>query len=217
MRMAQDEEQRRQDEDPGPGRGEIEETLQEELPLLSAGRLEVKEGQSIELCDRRPSELRIEQIDGDRHDDPFGLAIVDRALERVQSGSWNNENDLVHRLPMKDAGDVLEAPEDRQPADLMNATAGLVIDGPDDFETPFWMPVDPLHELNGPLSGSHDQQTPCIETLAADIMRAHEDGRFFDPNEQQAEANEQKEKQPAHERQLEQEDEGAEHQEGHDR
>ena len=46
-----DEKKRRQDEYSQPRGREIEEPLDEKLPLLGVGRLEVKEGQAVELAD----------------------------------------------------------------------------------------------------------------------------------------------------------------------
>ena len=207
----------RQDEDPQPGGREIEEPLDEKLPLLGVGRLEVEQGQAVELGDRGPGQLRVEQVDGDGHHDPLGLAVLDRALERIQARPGNDEDDLVHGVPVEDPGDVLERADDLQPADPVDAAAGLVVDGPEDLEAPLRMLVDLPDELDGPLARPDDQQTPRVEALAADVVRAHEDGRLLEPDEEEAQAHEEEEEEPAHEGQLEEEDERPEQQERHDR
>ena len=73
-----------------------------------------------------------------------------------------------------------------EPPDLVDAAAGLVVDGPEDLEAPLRMLVGLLDEFDGPLPGPHDQQAPRVEALAADIMRAHEDDRLLEPDEQEA-------------------------------
>jgi hypothetical protein len=118
---------------------------------------------------------------------------------------------------MEDLGDVLERADHLEASDLVDSAAGLVVDGAQEFEAPFGVLVDPLDELDGPFSRSDDEQAAGVEPLPAEIVGAHEDDRFLQPDEPCAQAHEQEEELPAHEGQLEEEDEGAEEQEGHDR
>ena len=117
---------------------------------------------------------------------------------------------------MEDPGDVFERADHVEPPDLVDTAAGLVVDGAEELETPFGMLVDPLDELGGPLSRSHDQHATGVKTLATDIMRAHENDRLLEPDEEEAQGHEEQEELPAHEGQLEQEDEGAQEKKGHD-
>ena len=69
---------------PSPEADEIEQTLEEQLPFLGVSRPEAKERQAVELGDRRPGQLRVEEVDGHGHHDTLGLAVVDRSLQGIE-------------------------------------------------------------------------------------------------------------------------------------
>ena len=152
-----------QDEESQSGGCQVEDPLDEQLPFLGPRRLEMEERKPVELGDRGSRELRVEEIDGDRHDDALGLAVLDRPVERVQPRSRDDEDDLVHGFFVEDPGDVLERADDGQPVDLADPPGRLVVDGPQELEAPLGVAVDLADELDGPPPRSDDQQPPRLK------------------------------------------------------
>ena len=117
----------------------------------------------------------------------------------IQPQPGDDENDLVNAVIMQDAGNVLQAAEDFDAVDALDAASRLVVDGAQDFQPPLGMAFDPPDEFGGPSSRSDDQDQPVIVAPFSDRVHNGVDEDLLGPKECQAQAREGQEEQPADE------------------
>jgi hypothetical protein len=124
---------------------------------------------------------------------------MDGVFDVLQPKAGDDENDFVNRYPMKNGAEVLQVPDYVHAVHAFDSTAGFVLNGADDSESPFRMVVDLPEEQFGSSSSSDDEELTEIKAAPARLVHDDENEYFLDQQKNESGHNKNYKKQAAHE------------------